>query len=523
MKLAWGDMHAQFKPRAGQSLPDWEQALRQALESGRRNLDFLPIVYYPAFFYTTPQGLRVESVGMRPEFAEHWALVNRLVREYDDPGRFATFPGYEWTGDRTRWGDHNVFFNAAVAPDGDPPLDLSMHVDDLFRNLKSLGALAIPHHTGYRIGDRGKDWDHHDPDISPVMEVFSVHGSSEGCGAPYTMDANAQMSPRTSGGTLHDALARGIRLGVIASGDNGGGFGGLWGTGLAAVWTDELSTGGILRELRNRRCYGVTGDRIRLDYRIGDALMGDVVRVEGSARLAVDVACTDALDRIEIVKNGRVVHTHSHNGTWRPPDTGTVRAKIPIECGWGPTADYGFTVGERLWTGSLTLGHGRIVSTEGRFTTHGQEIAMRSDGEAAFSLRTIDRTEGALTRESQQSIVFEVEAPVDAPIVLEVCGRRMEFTLALAMRQSDLIVFDDGSRAMVHGQFGIDPDEVENPDVFYHNAYIVKRHLAIPDAGYLARVEWEDPDPAQGRNWYYVRVSQLNGQMAWSSPIWTDI
>ena len=175
MNLYWGDMHAQFKPQ-WQPEGDWEAVLRRAFESARGHLDFFPMVYYPAFFYKTPEGLHVESVGMRREFEAEWALVKRLVREYHEPGQLVTFPGYEWTGDRTRWGDCNVFFN-----EDDPPLDLSLHIDDLFANLKRRGAIAIPHHTGYQVGERGKDWDHHDEEVSPVAEIFSCHGSSEGC------------------------------------------------------------------------------------------------------------------------------------------------------------------------------------------------------------------------------------------------------------------------------------------------------------------------------------------------------
>ena len=26
----------------------------------------------------------------------------------------------------------------------------------------------------------------------------------------------------------------------------------------------------------------------------------------------------------------------------------------------------------------------------------------------------------------------------------------------------------------------------------------------------------------EGRNYYYLRITQINGQMAWSSPIWID-
>lgn len=516
MNLYWGDMHAQFKPQ-WQPDGDWEAVLRRAFESARDTLDFFPIVYYPAFFYNTPEGLHVETVGMRPEFRDEWRLIKRLVREYNEPGRFVTFAGYEWTGDRTRWGDCNVFFN-----DDDPPLDLSVHVDDLFANLKRLGAIAIPHHTGYQVGNRGKDWDHHDEDVSPLVEIFSGHGSSEGCNTPRTLDRNAQMSPRVAGGTVQDGLARGYRLGIIASGDNGSGFAGKWGSGLVAAYADGLTRDSLWQAFKARRTYGVTGDRIKLDFSINDGFMGDVLRTSGPVRLRARVECTRALDRIEVIKNNRVAYTLCHNGVWGPARSGTVRAKVPIEFGWGPARFHGFRTGEHIWRGSLRITGGSIVSTEGCFTTHGQRIESVSAEECRFRLRTIDRESGTLTDVSQQTIVFEIEADADAPLRLQVDGESMTFTLAEAMRGSDLIVFDARAREMVREQFRIDPESVENRDVFYHNAYIVKRHAAIPRAGYETTLEWEDDHVAPGRNFYYLRVSQLNGQLAWSSPIWAD-
>ena len=36
-----------------------------------------------------------------------------------------------------------------------------------------------------------------------------------------------------------------------------------------------------------------------------------------------------------------------------------------------------------------------------------------------------------------------------------------------------------------------------------------------------ASLRWNDPRPkAKEPDWYYVRVTQHNGHMAWSSPIW---
>jgi hypothetical protein len=76
--------------------------------------------------------------------------------------------------------------------------------------------------------------------------------------------------------------------------------------------------------------------------------------------------------------------------------------------------------------------------------------------------------------------------------------------------------------ANVKWQFGLTKDQVENRDVFFHNAYKIKVHKAVPEAGYTARLRFTDAKPRRGRNFYYVRVSQLNGQYAWSSPVWVD-
>jgi hypothetical protein len=516
MNLYWGDMHAQFKPQ-WQPDGDWEAVLRRAFESARGHLDFFPMVYYPASFYKTPEGLHVETVGMRPEFEPEWDLVKRLCREHNEPGRLVSFPGYEWTGNRTRWGDCNVFFRGEPAP-----LDLSLDIDDLFANLKALGAIAIPHHTGYEVGDRGKDWDHHDEDVCPFVEVFSVHGSSEGCNTPRSLDRNAQMSPRVSGGTVQDGLARGYRLGLSASGDNGSGFPGQWGLGLLAAYAEELTVDSLWEAFMARRVYGVTGDRIGLRFSVNEGFMGSVVTADGPPCVCVEVDCTQALDRIEILRDNRIVHTHCHNGSWAPPASGRVRAKLPIEFGWGPAGFHGFKTGEHLWQGALLVKGGRIVSIEGCFTTHGQRLNRPSPERCEFTLRTIDRPGGALTATSQQTVVFEIEADVQAPIMLDVDGRRMSFTLGEAMRRSELLVFREECREAVRRQFGIDPDTVENPDVFYHNAYILKRHTTTPEVGYRAVLEWQDPSPLARRSFYYVRVSQLNGQLAWSSPVWVE-
>ena len=46
-------------------------------------------------------------------------------------------------------------------------------------------------------------------------------------------------------------------------------------------------------------------------------------------------------------------------------------------------------------------------------------------------------------------------------------------------------------------------------------------HRLVAPNEYAATVRWQDRRKAEdGPDWYYVRVVQHNGQLAWSSPIW---
>ena len=250
--------------------------------------------------------------------------------------------------------------------------------------------------------------------------------------------------------------------------------------------------------------------------------MGSVIESSGPITLRAAVECTRALDRIEVIRNNRVVFTHCHNGTWEPPGGGTVRCKVAFEFGWGPAPHYGLQVGEKRWQGRLVAEGMAVRSVEGCFTRRGNAWEQVSDGEVQFSLTTDPRGRSA-DDTVQQTLVFEIEGPADRTISFECDGERLQFTLSEAMRESGLVVFEQRAKAMIREQFGLGENDFENPaDGYYHNSYKIKRHLAIPEAGYSAEVEWTDEQVAPGRSWYYLRVSQLNGQYAWSSPVWVD-
>ncbi len=63
----------------------------------------------------------------------------------------------------------------------------------------------------------------------------------------------------------------------------------------------------------------------------------------------------------------------------------------------------------------------------------------------------------------------------------------------------------------------IEDNVVTFTGVFTSESFIIHRLLSPSE--YSATIRWQDRRTTQS-DWYYVRVTQHNGQLAWSSPIW---
>ena len=102
-------------------------------------------------------GVHLEGLKDLEAMAREWAEFQEATAARNRPGQFVTLPGYEWQGNG-RWGDHNVIYDREG-----PPLCTADTLPELYeflRELKASGqnALAIPHHTGYLIGQRAPTW-----------------------------------------------------------------------------------------------------------------------------------------------------------------------------------------------------------------------------------------------------------------------------------------------------------------------------------------------------------------------------
>lgn len=514
-ELYWGDLHKHLTGPGTRT-----ERIGETVRMARTHLDFTAVYCYPFEHYEQGTGLRVETTGDRPRFEGWWEEIEEQSRAHNDPGSFVTFPAYEWHGDRRRWGDHHVvYFEEGY------PLDDESDVRDLVDALADRRAFLVPHHTSYRVGERGKDWSVHDPELSPVMEVYSTHGSSEGIETPVAMGFNRSMGPRTSGGSLRDGLDAGHRFGIVASND-GAGVPGSWNRGIAGVWATDLTREAIWEAIAARRTCGVTGDRIAVWWTLDGVPMGGVTGEEGPLAAAIEVDCPQPLDRIDVIHDGRVADTYTHQDACEVDADPPGVYRLLVEFGWGPTRDYGdFDDTDIRWEGTARVESGALRSVQPRFVGEGQSYDV-DDGRCRFSLLT-SRDAGdtelpeTVTRHHRQGLVFEIEASTETTLHVDFDDREsLSVPFADAVERGHLFAYLNEGARRLEDAFGVPEEELGNVDRRYHVSPKVNVHRAAPEAACRASVTVDVP--TESGDYVYVRVSQVDGQYAWASPVFVD-
>lgn len=326
---------------------------------------------------------------------------------------------------------------------------------------------------------------------------------------------NQSMGPREHEGSLQSGLERGHRFGFIASSDNHIGVPGYWGSGLMGVYARDLTRESLWEAFLARRTYGVTGDHIRLEFSLVDtAFMGEEIelsRRDLSPLFHVSVEGSHRIDRIDLVKNNRLIQSYIHYDRESKREN-VVCFKLRLEFGFGPEEYLERQWNE--WQGSLKISSGKILGIERAYTWIGQKVERIDTQEYTWRLKTKART-------YSQQLIFTIEAPRSALISIESNGKGVQLPVEKALKEPTVIAYIDEAKKMIEKEFGLQAEKIENPDHFYHHAFKLKIQRAILQEDYMVETFFKDESITNKRdNWYYVRVYQRNGQMAWSSPIW---
>ena len=427
-----------------------------------------------------------------------WNELNKLTHDYNEDGRFIIFPGYEWSGNTGLGGDRNVMFmhegrqihrssHALVDDLADVSSD-SNSAEQLFQALKDEDCVVFAH-----IGGRYADIKMaHDARIERSVEVHSDWGTFEWL--------------------VQDALEQGYRIGILANSDGhkgrhgashpGASLFGAYG-GLSCLLATDLTRAGLFDALRRRHHYATPGCRMVLDVRAAfgseamlyaddpnlgaaqhtrgrEAMMGDIVQSPDAAvEFTIEAQASAPIERVEI-RNGLEVLE-----TWRPYDEAALGRRIRV-----------------IWEGSEYRGRGRQTIWDGGCTLDGNSFERFVPINMWNLDRKIEQTgPGALSWTALTTGGFGgFDAWLTDPRAgtLRIDTPLVKCEIAVADIGREDMVFDAGGIRRRIRIFRL-PDE--NP----YREVKLSRRIALKPAG---------------DNALYVCLTQEDGHLIWSSPIY---
>lgn len=474
-KKYWGDLHAQSDATVGTGSE--EEYFRFARDIAR--LDFC-----------SHQG---NDFQVRDE---DWKRLNDEVRKFHRDGTFVVFPGWEWSGNSPVGGDRNVIFL-----DEDGPIWRSSHwqvpqipendqtpahtAADLFARVRAYkpGRTLLASHVGGRYADI-RDPKYFDQELGPLVELVSCWGVFEWM--------------------LWDAFDNGYIVGVMCNSDGHKGRPGAEGpgagqfgipNGLTCVLAESKTREAIFKSLKSRRCYGTTGARIDLDFEIDGAVMGSVIdlsRGTGAPPVQKDdqhgrgaratVRGTAPIEMLELFEGKRVIHTI------RPTAFERLTRSNRIRISWRGSRIRGR--GRRAnWDGTIRVDGASIQSATGIFDTPIDGIRSQTTDTVTFISQTTGDTDSIdlfLTDASRGTVIFDSKAG------------RCEVELTELSDEQPRKTFDFGGLDM---------------------SVTIERYPEQPTETSI-QLEHKIHPPAGKTTPYFVKVTQVDGQMAWASPIY---
>ncbi|MCC0044739.1 MAG: DUF3604 domain-containing protein [Brucellaceae bacterium] len=474
----WGDLHGQSGETVGVGTA--ENYFRFA-----RDCSFLDV--------TSHQG---NDFQINDTF---WKHLNDLTASFDEPERFVAFPGYEWSGNTSVGGDHNVFFRnegRRIRRSSHALLTNRAEIDSdandlvaLFDALRDEDCVVYGH-----VGGRYANINYaHDAKLETALELHSAWGSFEWM--------------------LTDALKAGYRVGVVCNSDGhkgrpgssypGASTFGAFG-GLTCFFAPKLDRDAIFEAMRRRHHYGTTGSRIHIDLKVklaepgmlydrdpdayanakavssDTAMMGDIVRTElGEAQLSVAVKAPSPILDVTVFNGTTAIET------CRPYSEADMGNRVRVTCAG---AEYRGRGRNTLWRGRARFAGNRIVRFE-RFNHWNRERLFEQQGSDTVLWH-------AITTGNIMGFDAWLERG-DGNVVIDT--NRGSLSIPVGSLASDGTAMEAGG---LERSLTVQRLPVTNP----HKDFAFERTVAL--------------DKTAGDNAIWIRVTTEDGHRAWTSPVY---
>ena len=436
---------------------------------------------------------------------EFWKHLDDLCAAFNEDGHFIAIPGYEWSGNTGLGGDRNIYF-----PDEGRVLRRSSHalvsdhsdIDNDCHSATELFAAFAENdeddvvmfaHCGGRYADIELA---HDGRFEKAMEVHSSWGTFEWL--------------------VQDAFRLGYRVGIVANSDGHKGRPGasypgaaLFGAvgGLTCFLVPELTRQSVLDCIRKRHHYATTGGAhgrplVTLsaefskpatlyhdDPRHGQvtgqsatsAIMGDIVHLpNGEMTLHAEMRCSAPIERVDIFSGLDLVETVR---PYRQDELGS-RIRVVWE-----GAEYRGRFRQVIWDGSAFLSDNEIISaTPVNFFNKDKTLENSAPNELHWKALTTGNIGG-----------FDI-------ILADVYNGTLKIETPLI-------------------KAGVPIEDIGFEDEVFDNSGVLPRYLKI------FRLPTENPHKtmrfsrlidlkALGDNPIFIRLTQEDGTLVWTSPIY---
>lgn len=435
-----------------------------------------------------------------------WQDLNKVTAHFDEAGRFATLPGYEWSGNTALGGDRNVYFpvegrvmrrssHALIESQHDIETDCHTAAElfESFAEHKEWDVICFAH-CGGRYADITMA---HDGRFEKSVEVHSAWGTFEWL--------------------VQDAFKCGYRVGIIGNSDGhkgrpgasypGAGWFGAVG-GLTCFIMPELSREALIECIKSRHHYATNGGpsgRILMDLSVSfdhegtvyqddpalfanspgvqssTAMMGDIVHLPaGDAELSLVVTAASPVRRIDLF-NG-LDHIECH----RPYSKQEMGNRIGV-----------------LWEGAEYRGRFRSVAWDGSARFDGTRVASATPVNFFNRDKTLDDSDPSVLR--WQSVTT---------------GNFAGFIATL----------EDGTKGSIEIDTPLIKETIALEEIGYEDTVLdasatltrAMRLFRLPDSNLNTSVTYQQRlSPAADRdNPFYIRVTLEDGTQAWSSPVY---
>ncbi|MFK7801209.1 MAG: DUF3604 domain-containing protein, partial [Anaerolineae bacterium] len=421
---------------------------------------------------------------------DYWAELNETFARHHEDHKFVVFPGYEWSGSSPTGGDHNIFYRKEGLPIlrsshwlvpevAESELSPAHPADVFYEKMKAAvptSDVIVCQHVGGRYANLRK---YFDQELISLVELVSDWGVFEWM--------------------LWDAFDKGYIVGVMANSDGHHGRPGAEGAGLSffgmengltCALAPELTRDTIFDALKTRCCYATTGARMLLDFTanghlMGSHLMGSVIPYTPEIKIEASVTGTGSLESLQLFQGREVIAEVRPNAFADLSSSNHIRVS---------------------WSGSRERGRQRRVTWDGAVLIEGCEIVSAAE----FSF---DVVADGITSQSKQQIDFTSKTT----------GDRDGLDLMLNNASQGKLIFDSAA-----GQVSVDLAKLtaEQPrQVFDFGGVdmqvVVERYPAGVET---LRLELDQivSVPAGQQTPYFVKATQVDGQMAWASPIYVS-